>query len=98
MKWVQWTKAQGTVLKEAHIREFVNRERASAARATQEYWVSRYKEEGSEATIRVSETLFRHMQCVRPDYPGPEERDADLTHHISLKRLLDRASRGAFST
>jgi hypothetical protein len=32
------------------------------------------------------------MRSVRPDWPTARERADDLSHHVELKRQIDRAS------
>ena len=57
-----------------------------------EYWAAAYRRSGPETASRASSSLWQHMRRVRPDWPNQAERDADLQHHVSFKRLLDRAA------
>lgn len=74
---------------------YVDRGWAAAEALKQEYWAKEFAYRGSGATLEASHALWQHMRLLRPDWPSDEERRGDLAHHISLKRLIDRAA-GAF--
>jgi hypothetical protein len=54
----------------------------------------RFRDGGSNASLRAASALWMHMRSVRPDWPTADERAEDLTHHVALKRQIDRASDG----
>jgi hypothetical protein len=74
------------------IQAFVSRDRASVERLKRLHWVRQFRRHGASATVAAGRALWAHARRVRPDWPGPRERDEDLTHHIELKRQLDRAA------
>ncbi len=57
-----------------------------------DYWAREFALRGSEATMKASELLRRHMRLIRPDWPTDGERRADFAHHVALKALIDRAA------
>ena len=76
-----------------HLRDFLQRDWETAATRKREHWVREFQAGGSVVTLEVSAALSHHMRAVRPDWPTPEQRQADLGHHIALKRAIDRAAR-----
>ncbi len=74
---------------------YVDRGWAAAEALKREYWAKEFAHRGSGATLETSHALWQHMRLLRPDWPSDEERHDDLAHHLSLKRLIDRAA-GAF--
>ena len=70
---------------------YVDRGWAAAEALKREYWAKEFPHCGSEATLEASHALCQHMRLRRPEWPSDEERRGDLAHHISLKRLIDRA-------
>ncbi|MFL5417748.1 MAG: hypothetical protein ACJ78Y_17235 [Myxococcales bacterium] len=43
--------------------------------------------------VRIARELFAHARAVNPDWPSEREREADLAHHVELKRALSSVSR-----
>ena len=76
----------------ASIRAYAARDWRAIATAKREYWVGRYRREGSRATVQASRALLAEIRSVRPDYPTDDERRADLAAHVRLRVLLDRAA------
>lgn len=74
------------------LRAFVNRDWDAIARSKRERLVRLFREHGSAATIRGARELFAHAKALDPSWPPSREREADLAHHVALKRALDRAS------
>lgn len=74
------------------VRAYVERDWASVEGRKQEHWARELTARGPEATIAASVALFEHMRLVRPEWPTPDDRRADLEHHIALKRAIDRAA------
>jgi hypothetical protein len=78
------------------VRNFALRDWGAVEAAKQDYWAERLRREGTEAVLAAAENLRRFVRVVRPDWPSPADRRADLRHHIRLKRRLD-AARDAFA-
>jgi hypothetical protein len=72
------------------IEAFVARDRASVDRLKRQHWIHAFRRCGAAATVSAARALWEHARSVRPDWPGADDRAADLTHHIELKRQLDR--------
>jgi hypothetical protein len=77
------------------VRSFALRDWTAVENAKRDYWAERLREDGTGALLNAAESLRRLVRSVRPDWPTPSERRADLRHHIRLKRRLD-AARHAF--
>ncbi len=75
------------------IEAYVDRPWAALTESDQEHWAREFAARGADATIEVSMALWQHMRLVRPEWPSDEERQADLAHHIALKRTIDCAAR-----
>lgn len=78
------------------LREFAGRRWREAAALDRRYWAERHRREGAAATIGASEVLRAHMRRLRPDWPTAADRAADFSHHVELKKLLERAA-GVFA-
>ena len=68
---------------------------AALRAADRDYWVAEFARAGPATSLRASVALWRHMRAVRPEWPTTAEREADLRHHIEIKRLLARVARVA---
>jgi hypothetical protein len=77
------------------LRAYAGRDWRGAEWRKREHWAREIALRGPLATFEASQALWEHMRRLRPDWPPPEERRADLAHHIALKRALDKAA-GAF--
>lgn len=77
------------------LRAYARRNWRAAEMGKREHWAREVAERGLLATLEVSQALWEHVRGLRPDWPTPEERRADLVHHVALRRALDRAA-GAF--
>jgi len=75
-----------------HLEAFIQRDRAAVERLKREYWVEQFRQHGGLATMRSGHLLFEHARSLRPDFPGQRAREADLEHHVELKRMLDRTA------
>lgn len=74
------------------VRAYVERDWAAVAADKREHWVREFAARGPLATFEASQALWRHMRLLHPDWPSEDERREDLTHHVTLKRALDRAA------
>lgn len=81
------------VMDPASIRAFALRARGEIELEKRAYWAQLHRDRTYRATLEVSGALYEHVRRVRPDYPTDRDRAEDLTHHVALKLLLDRASR-----
>jgi hypothetical protein len=79
-------------VKDAEIREFVNRSRGEVMSAKREHWASLHRARGPAATVAASQALRQHMRRLRPEWPTDRDRAADLAHHLELKRKIDAAA------
>jgi hypothetical protein len=77
------------------LRAYARRDWRAAEVRKRDHWARELAERGALATFEASQALWEHVRCIRPDWPTPEERRADLAHHVALKRALDLAA-GAF--
>lgn len=77
------------------VRAYARRTWHAAERLKREHWAREMAERGPLATFEASLALWEHMRRLRPDWPSPDERRADLAHHVKLKHAIDRAA-GAF--
>jgi hypothetical protein len=76
----------------AALRSYVARDWNAIAAAKRAYWADRYRREGAPATMAASQALLREMREVRPDFPTPRDRRADLDAHVRLQALFERAA------
>ena len=74
------------------LRAYARRDWRAAERGKREHWAREVAERGPLATFEASQALWEHMRRLRPDWPSPEERRADVAHHVALKRALDLAA------
>lgn len=79
-------------MRDADIREFVNRSRGEVTAAKREHWASLHRTRGPAATVEASQALWQHMRRLRPEWPTARDRAVDLAHHLELKRKIDAAS------
>jgi len=77
------------------VRAYAHRDWRATERSKRDYWAGELATRGPLATFEASQALWAHMRRIRPDWPSPEERRADLAHHLALKRALDLVA-GAF--
>jgi len=75
------------------LRAYALRRWSAGTDEERRYWADRYRSDGPAATIEAGQALWRHMREVRPDWPDQAAREADLQHHVTFKRLLERCPR-----
>jgi len=68
---------------------------AAVESSDRRYWADEFARGGAQSASRASFALWQHMRSVRPDWPTPADRDADLRHHVETQRLLARVARVA---
>ena len=74
----------------ADVAAYMARDFESSAESKAAHWARAYRARGPIATLEVSDALRAHMRSVRPDWPTPEDREADFSHHVAERRLLER--------
>jgi hypothetical protein len=72
------------------IQAYVSRDWDAIRAAKDDYWAARLRDGGTEPLLTVAESLRQLVRAVQPDWPRPEDREADFDHHVAVKRLLDR--------
>ncbi len=72
------------------IRAFVRRDHALVAESKARYWAERKQRMGPAEAIAAADEQRRQVRAARPDWPGPEERAADLASHQRVAELLGR--------
>ena len=70
---------------------YVRRPWATLEQARHAHWSAENRRRPG-ATMRASIALWQQMRALRPSWPSPVERRADLDHHRRLRDLLDRAA------
>jgi hypothetical protein len=60
----------------------------TADRLRTAHWVERLRRLGPTESFRVAEDLRRHVKTVRPDWPGPKDRELDLEDHARVIACL----------
>jgi hypothetical protein len=75
------------------LRAYAGRRWSAAADEDRRYWAERYRAEGPAATVEAAQQFWRHMREMRADWPSTRERELDLEHHLTFKRLLERCAR-----
>lgn len=52
------------------------------------HWAEVAGQDGADGALRAAEAQRRWIRAVRPDWPTPTERDADLAVHTRVSRAL----------
>ena len=79
------------------VRAFIARDRDRVAALKRDHHAGRFRASGGKSGLEAARELREHARKVRPDWPTARDREADLAHHVALKRRIDRAAH-AFST
>jgi hypothetical protein len=74
------------------IREFVNREWGLVAAAKLLVRADQHRRLGWHATWEIAQGLADHLRSLRPEYPGPADRDEDWRAHQNLLTSLERSA------
>ena len=81
---------------EADIRAFARRDWAALDESKARFWAARKRAMTAGDALELGDALRRHAQRLRPDWPDPTERAADLTLHARVAEALRAVSiRGA---
>jgi hypothetical protein len=73
------------------VREYLDRDWGAVADARRDYWAALF-ERDPRALWDAAQGLLAHARSLRPDFPGDEEREADLDAHTALRSKLDAAA------
>ncbi len=76
----------------AEIRDFQERDWRLIERAKSDYWVNQKATMTPTAILELAGELLDYARTVKPDWPNPSERDADLTSHTRVAAMLHRAA------
>jgi len=74
------------------LRAFVQRDWAASERAKWQYWIDRYRREGSGPARGAATALLEHARRLGTALTEAD-RAADLATHIAVRDRLDRAAR-----
>jgi hypothetical protein len=74
------------------IQAFIERDWGRIAAAKDAHWLERKRRLGLAEGLRIAEELRRQVRLVRPEFPTPEDRAADLACHIRVSELLRRVA------
>ena len=73
------------------IREFVARDWRAVREAKDAYWAERIARLGPFEGLRIGDELSRQAREHDSSWPGPADRDLDLSAHVRMAELLARA-------
>ena len=73
------------------VREFLARDWDAVADARRDHWAALFNRD-PRALWDAAQGLLAHVRSLRPDFPGDEEREADLQAHAALRSRLDAAA------
>jgi len=74
------------------IRAFQERDWRLIERSKSDYWVSQKATMTPAAILELAGELFDYARTLKPDWPNPSERDADLASHSRVASMLHRAA------
>jgi hypothetical protein len=72
------------------IHKYLQRDWGASAALDDRHWRERLSVAGPGAVLAATEAARQLIQTVRPDWPGSEERAADLENHVRLAALWRR--------
>lgn len=68
----------------ADVRRFMNRDWNAVERMKARFWIEDDHRLTAAQALALGDDLRRYAQSVRPDWPDPNERAADLAVHLRL--------------
>lgn len=74
------------------IQDFCARDWGLIERVKADCWVEQKAAASPSAAIELAAELLRYARTLKPDWPNPTEREADLASHIRLAGMLQRVS------
>ena len=76
----------------ADIRAFAARDWRLIEQAKQDQWLGQKREMTASEALRLAAGLLQYARAVKPDWPNPAERDADLASHVRIAEILRRVA------
>jgi hypothetical protein len=76
----------------AEIREYQGRDWRLIERAKSDYWVYQKATLTPTAILELAGELLEYARTLKPDWPNPSERGADLASHVRVAAMLHRAA------
>jgi len=73
------------------IESFARRDRELTARSKAAYWADQFRRD-RQSTWNAAQLLLLHVRIVQPDFPSRQDRERDLTAHLSLRATIDAAA------
>ena len=74
------------------LRAFAARDWARLAQSKRASWRARKQHRSAAELLAAADVLRRHARMIRPDWPSPRDRDADIATHRRVAEAL-RATR-----
>jgi hypothetical protein len=96
----RWTRRRAapytyTVASADELREYLRRDWGLLGQAKHDFWINRRRLMPAIEALRIADELRRQVHAIRPDWPPPADRDADLAAHVHVTEILGRAASAA---
>ena len=75
------------------IRNYMQRDWGAAASLDDTCWRERLTTAGPAAVLAATDAARRLIQTIRPDWPGQQERAADLESHVRMAAVWRHVGR-----
>ena len=72
------------------IRAYAGRDWSLVEESKRRHWAERKKSLSPAEALEVAEGLRRHARAIKPDWPSPAERAADIEVHARVGACLRR--------
>jgi hypothetical protein len=72
------------------IKAYAGRDWSLVEESKRRYWAERKRALSPAEALRMAEALWRHVRAIRPDWPSPSERAADVEVHARVSACLRR--------
>lgn len=74
------------------VKDYVQRAWAERDDSRRAHWAEVYRTQGWQTVWAAAQSLSVHVRAIQPDFPGDQQRAADLAHHHALTDRFDRAA------
>ncbi len=71
---------------------FLDRDWRLVERIKADFWIEQKAGLTPSAVLRLGDELRRYVKTIRPDWPDPAEREADLAVHARVSEVLRHAA------
>ncbi len=71
---------------------FLDRDWRLVERIKTDFWIEQKAALTPSAVLRLGDELRRYVKAVRPEWPDPAEREADLAVHARVSEVLRHAT------